>query len=136
MSSVTSAGRSYGHYAYGRKPNPLSRQNSDASMETNDSLSTEADLTMRPPSSSPVKRSSSGKSLASGRRRCVSWSSVAATSWSYSDDTMTFPILQIPKKEKRIERRVVDGKEQDVEVEVEVHQPLKRLFLFPGKDGR
>lgn len=49
---------------------------------------------------------------------------------------MTFPILQIPKKEKRIERRVVDGKEQEVEVEVEVHQPLKRLFLFPGKDGR
>ncbi|KAH9841460.1 uncharacterized protein C8Q71DRAFT_330608 [Rhodofomes roseus] len=117
MSSLTSAGSSYGYYPYGRKPSPLSRQNSDASMETADSLETEADLTMRPPSSSPTKRST-------------------GVSWSYSDDTMTYPILQIPKKEKRIERKIVDGREQDVEVEVEVHQPLKRLFLFPGKDGR
>ena len=37
-----------------------------------------------------------------------------------------------PKKEKRIERKVVDGVEQDVEVEVEVTQPIKRLFLFGG----
>ena len=135
VSSVTSAGSSYGYYPYGRKPSPLSRQNSDASMETTDSLSTEADLTMRPTSSSPVKQSSSGK--LSSRRSCARRSCcITGTSWSYSDDTMTFPILQIPKKEKRIERRVVDGKEQEVEVEVEVHQPLKRLFLFPGKDGR
>lgn len=50
---------------------------------------------------------------------------------------MTFPILQLPpKKEKRIERRVIDGEERDVEVEVEVVQPLKRLFLFPGKEVR
>ncbi|KAH9936196.1 uncharacterized protein B0H18DRAFT_867917, partial [Fomitopsis serialis] len=117
MSSVTSAGSSYGCYAYGRKPSPLSRQNSDASMETTDSLETEADLTMRPSSRSPTKKST-------------------GDSWSYSDDTMTFPILQIPKKEKRVERRIIDGEEQDVEVEVEVHQPLKRLFLFPGKDVR
>ncbi|KZT73891.1 hypothetical protein DAEQUDRAFT_761842 [Daedalea quercina L-15889] len=117
MSSVTSAASSYSYYGYGRKPSPLSRQNSDASMETVSSLETEADLTIRPASSSPTKRT-------------------AGTSWSYSDDTMTFPILQIPKKEKRIERRTVNGKEQEVEVEVEVHEPLKRLFLFPGKDGR
>jgi hypothetical protein len=37
-------------------------------------------------------------------------------------------------KEKHIERRVVDGQEVDVEVEVEVVQPLKRLFLFAGKE--
>ncbi|KAI0731931.1 hypothetical protein C8Q72DRAFT_775253 [Fomitopsis betulina] len=122
VSSVTSTGSSYGYYPYGRKPSPLSRQNSDASIETADSLSTEADLTMRPTSSDRSMRSLRVPRL--------------GTSWSYSDDTMTFPILQIPKKEKRIERRVVEGKEQDVEVEVEVHQPLKRLFLFPGKDGR
>jgi hypothetical protein len=37
------------------------------------------------------------------------------------------------KKEKRIEHRMVDGKVEEVEVEVEV-VPLKRLFLFPGKE--
>ena len=37
-----------------------------------------------------------------------------------------------PKKEKRIERRVIDGVERDVEVEVLVEQPIKRLFLFAG----
>ncbi|KAH9832098.1 uncharacterized protein C8Q71DRAFT_281686 [Rhodofomes roseus] len=94
----------------------LSRQNSDASMETAGSLETEADLAMRPLSSSPTKRST-------------------GVSWSYSDNTMTYPILQIPKKEKHIERKIIDGREQDAEVEVEVHQPLKCLFLFPGKDG-
>lgn len=39
-----------------------------------------------------------------------------------------------PKKEKRIEMRIVDGNLEEVEVEVEVVQPLKRLFLFPGKE--
>jgi hypothetical protein len=39
-----------------------------------------------------------------------------------------------PKMEKRIEKQVVDGHEVEVEVEVEVVQPLKRLFLFPGKE--
>ena len=68
MSSVTSAGSSYGYYAYGRKPSPLSRQNSDASMETTDSLSTEADLTMRP---SSVKQPTSGKYLSFGRQKLV-----------------------------------------------------------------
>jgi hypothetical protein len=43
--------------------------------------------------------------------------------------------MQLPPiKEKRIETRIVDGREVDVEVEVEVVQPLKRLFLFPGKE--
>ena len=36
-----------------------------------------------------------------------------------------------PKKEKRVEKQMVDGVEKDVEVEVTVEQPLKRLFLFP-----
>ena len=44
--------------------------------------------------------------------------------------------MQLTKKEKRIERRVVDGVEQDVEVEVEIVAPLKRLFLFPDKEVR
>lgn len=48
---------------------------------------------------------------------------------------MMFPILRIPKKEKRIEQRMVDGELRDVEVEVEIVEPLKRLFLFPGKDS-
>jgi hypothetical protein len=39
-----------------------------------------------------------------------------------------------PKKEKRIETHVVDGKLEEVEVEVEIVQPLKRLFLFHGKE--
>jgi hypothetical protein len=39
-----------------------------------------------------------------------------------------------PKMETRIEKQVVDGQIVDVEVEVEVVQPLKRLFLFAGKE--
>jgi hypothetical protein len=38
------------------------------------------------------------------------------------------------KKERRVEQHIVDGKVEEVEVEVEVVQPLKRLFLFPGKE--
>ena len=38
------------------------------------------------------------------------------------------------RTEKRVERCVVDDVEQEVEVEVEL--PLKRLFLFPGKEVR
>lgn len=38
------------------------------------------------------------------------------------------------RTERRIEKHVVDGVEQEVEVEVEL--PLKRLFLFPGKEVR
>ncbi|KAG0701394.1 hypothetical protein DFH29DRAFT_1000250 [Suillus ampliporus] len=54
--------------------------------------------------------------------------------WSY-DNMKTYPVMMPPaKKEKRIERRMVDGVVREVEVEVEVVQPLKRLFLFPGKE--
>lgn len=42
-----------------------------------------------------------------------------------------------PKKEKRVEKRFVNGVEKEVVVEVELPPaPLKRLFLFPGKDVR
>ncbi|KAG1751217.1 hypothetical protein EDB19DRAFT_2004802 [Suillus lakei] len=54
--------------------------------------------------------------------------------WSY-DNIKTYPVMMPPaKKEKRIEQRMVDGEVKEVEVEVEVIQPLKRLFLFPGKE--
>jgi hypothetical protein len=54
--------------------------------------------------------------------------------WSY-DNIKTYPVMMPPaKKEKRIEHRMVDGEVEEVEVEVEVVQPLKRLFLFPGKE--
>ena len=36
--------------------------------------------------------------------------------------------------EKRFEKCVVDGIEREIEVEVPL--PLKRLFLFPGKEVR
>ncbi|KAG1785458.1 uncharacterized protein HD556DRAFT_1458489 [Suillus plorans] len=54
--------------------------------------------------------------------------------WSY-DNIKTYPVMMPPaKKEKHIEHRMVDGEVEEVEVEVEVVQPLRRLFLFPGKD--
>jgi len=64
-------------------------------------------------------------------------SAVETRSWSY-DNLVTYPIMQLPpKKEKRVERRFVDGVEKEVEIEVELPPaPLKRLFLFPGKDVR
>ncbi len=37
-----------------------------------------------------------------------------------------------PKREKRIVRKVIDGVERDFEVEVEVEETPKRLFLFGG----
>lgn len=42
---------------------------------------------------------------------------------------MKFP----PKKEKRIVKKIVDGVERDVEVEVEVDEILKKLFCFAPK---
>lgn len=58
---------------------------------------------------------------------------LAARAWSY-DNLKTYPVMQLPpRKEKRLERQIVDGVEVDVEVEVEVVQPFKRLFLFPGR---
>lgn len=41
---------------------------------------------------------------------------------------MPFPT----KKEKRTQISIVDGKEVRSEYEVEVQQPIKRLFLFPA----
>jgi hypothetical protein len=60
---------------------------------------------------------------------------VETRSWSY-DNLVTYPVMPpIPKKEKRLQKQVVDGEEKVVEVEVEVAQPIKRLFLFSGKDA-
>jgi len=57
-----------------------------------------------------------------------------ARAWSY-DNVLTYPCMVPPvRTERRIERHVVDGVERDIEVEVEL--PLKRLFLFPGKEVR
>ncbi|KAH9949843.1 hypothetical protein B0H21DRAFT_70272 [Amylocystis lapponica] len=111
------------HSAYttgNRKRSPLSRQNSDASMESADTASQDDD------DASHWSASVSGTQKRAPQMR----------SWSYAD-TMTYPIMQLPpKKEKRIERRIVDGEERDVEVEVEIVKPLKRLFLFPDKEVR
>ncbi|KAF9533240.1 hypothetical protein CPB83DRAFT_867190 [Crepidotus variabilis] len=55
---------------------------------------------------------------------------IETRSWSY-DNVPTYPIMQLPPtKVTRVERRVVDGEECDVTVEVEVREERKRLFLF------
>ncbi|KAF9468528.1 hypothetical protein BDZ94DRAFT_1279631 [Collybia nuda] len=57
---------------------------------------------------------------------------VETRSWSY-DNVRTYPVMRMPQKTvKRMEKRVVDGVETEVEVEVVVDEPLKRLFLFPA----
>ena len=38
------------------------------------------------------------------------------------------------RKERRIQKQVVNGEEKDIEVEVEIAQPFKQLFLFSGKE--
>ncbi|TFK27733.1 hypothetical protein FA15DRAFT_149252 [Coprinopsis marcescibilis] len=54
----------------------------------------------------------------------------SARSWSY-DNIKTYPLMPMkPKMVKRKEKKIVDGEE--VIVEVEVEEPLKRLFLFPA----
>jgi hypothetical protein len=59
---------------------------------------------------------------------------IETRAWSY-DNVLTYPCMVPPvRTEKRVERRVIDGVEHEVEVEVEL--PLKRLFLFPGKEVR
>jgi len=59
---------------------------------------------------------------------------VEMRAWSY-DNVLTYPCMVPPiRTEKRLEKHVIDGVEQEVEVEVEL--PLKRLFLFPGKEVR
>ena len=56
----------------------------------------------------------------------------SARTRSYLSETFTYPIMRFAPKEKRIERRLVDGVEGNVEVEVLVEEPIKRLFLFGG----
>ncbi|KAF9783337.1 hypothetical protein BJ322DRAFT_147206 [Thelephora terrestris] len=59
---------------------------------------------------------------------------IETRAWSY-DNVLTYPCMAPPvRTEKRLEKRIVDGVEKEVEVEVEL--PLKRLFLFPGKEVR
>jgi len=59
---------------------------------------------------------------------------IETRAWSY-DNVLTYPCMVPPvRTETRVEKRIVDGVERDVKVEVEV--PLKRLFLFPGKEIR
>ncbi|TFY67259.1 hypothetical protein EVG20_g4010 [Dentipellis fragilis] len=61
---------------------------------------------------------------------------VETRSWSY-ENVMTYPVMPMPKrKEKRFERKVIDGVPQVIETEVEVEPQMKRLFLFPGKETR
>ena len=56
-----------------------------------------------------------------------------ARSWSY-DNVKTYPIMELPpKKVKKLETQIIDGEECQVEVEVEVHEERKRLFLFAPK---
>ncbi|KAI0749131.1 hypothetical protein C8Q74DRAFT_1374237 [Fomes fomentarius] len=53
--------------------------------------------------------------------------------WSYPSETYTYPIMRTaPKKERRIERKLVGGVEQDIVVVVLIEEPIKRLFLFDG----
>ncbi|KAF8811553.1 hypothetical protein BYT27DRAFT_6441540 [Phlegmacium glaucopus] len=53
-------------------------------------------------------------------------------SWSY-DNASIYTIMRLPsKKEKWMKKQIVDG----VEGEVEVDEPLKRLFPFPAQHDR
>ncbi|KAI0372296.1 hypothetical protein BV20DRAFT_110885 [Pilatotrama ljubarskyi] len=104
----------------GRRRSPLSRQNSDASVDTVETQSDEEDLTATRAAvcSAPTTR----PQMPANTR-----------AWSYASETFTYPIMpRQPKIEKRIEKKIIDGVEQEVEVEVEVYEPIKRLFLFGG----
>ncbi|KAF7800069.1 hypothetical protein EIP86_011312 [Pleurotus ostreatoroseus] len=90
----------------GRRRSLLSRQNSEASVADD-----EQDDTVRSPIQTPVR------------------------SWSYKDDELVYPIMQLTRKEKRVQTRIVDGRAVLQEVEVEVVPERKRLFLFPGKSS-
>lgn len=55
----------------------------------------------------------------------------AACSWSYKN-VLTYEIMPFPpKKIKKCVKKIIDGVEQDVEIEVEEYPKRKRLFLFP-----
>jgi hypothetical protein len=59
---------------------------------------------------------------------------VETRAWSY-ENVLTYPCMVPPTRtERRLEKCMIDGVEREVEVEVEL--PLKRLFLFPGKEVR
>ncbi|KAI0754848.1 hypothetical protein C8Q80DRAFT_1093306 [Daedaleopsis nitida] len=124
-SSSTSWGSQSGAFSTsgsvaGRRRSPLSRQNSDASVDTMETQSEEDELERAAAFSLPT--SSRVRPTASKSR-----------TWSYSSETYTYPIMRVaPKKERRVERKVVDGVEHEVEVEVLVEEPIKRLFLFGG----
>ncbi|TFK93114.1 hypothetical protein K466DRAFT_594698 [Polyporus arcularius HHB13444] len=99
----------------GRKRSPLSRQNSDASVDVMETQSEHGRLEIR-----------SMPSVAKPRP-------TPARTGSYSSETYKYNIMRTaPKREKRIVRKVIDGVERDFEVEVEVEETPKRLFLFGG----
>ena len=53
--------------------------------------------------------------------------------WNYKPNQPLYPILDLPKIERRLVKEVgPDGKEREVEVEVKVPRERKRLFMFPS----
>lgn len=51
----------------------------------------------------------------------------------YQNEQFTYPILTIPRKEKKLVKKVVDGEEVIEEIIIEVYPERKRLFLFPSR---
>ncbi|KAG2010220.1 hypothetical protein CC2G_013059 [Coprinopsis cinerea AmutBmut pab1-1] len=103
------------------------------------SLSSMLSGSSRPSVRSPLSTSSICSDEETDTQRCDSAASLPTTfkrpsietrSWSY-DNVKTYPLMPMQRKMiKRIEKRIVDGEE--IEVEVQVPEPLKRLFLFPA----
>ena len=62
--------------------------------------------------------------------RTFAYLSLSSACMAY-DNVIEYPCMVPPV---RTEKRLIDGVEQEVEIEVEL--PLKRLFLFPGKKVR
>ncbi|KAF8964359.1 hypothetical protein BDZ97DRAFT_1816100 [Flammula alnicola] len=91
------------------------------------STSVRSPLSVTSDSDDDTERCDSKASL----RRDVKRPTVENTrSWSY-DNVQTYDIMPIPpKKVKKMEKRIVDGEEREVEVEVEEYPERKRLFLF------
>lgn len=62
---------------------------------------------------------------------------LSARTQSYSENMFTYPLPPTPlKKVKEVMLQVIDGVEQLVEIEVQVQEPLKRLFMFPSARRR